>query len=285
MSKKITGIVTSISTIGLLATGVYFGSQNDSPDYGSHTITLKQKSTVISVFEGQDVSFRCTGKSDAPITYQWQKNKEDIEGAIDTIYIIKNTVVKDHDSNTYACKISNDSVSIVGYEALLRVIPIISNGKNNKYSFASFKRRSLKDVPLSELNNSKIIGACFYQDKPFTEFLPKDAQGIELINCNLDNCVIPNSCTVIGGTNKQFVEQNDGEYWIVDKDLKPVEPRDKENFIKCGLSIKPEDIPVKKVAESVTLAYDPDRIKQQKIDAVVNNPDTLKAVMERAGKL
>ena len=149
---------------------------------------------------------------------------------------------------------------------------------NKKYSYASHKRKTFLDVPASEFNNSEIIGASFYQNEPYTDVFPADVVGLELSG-NYDNCNIPAGATFKSGTNQQIKTQNDGEYWIVDKDLKPISPRDSDNFDRCGLSKVPKDIPSKMVDEPVTIANDPEIIEQRKIEELRNDYPALKQMI------
>jgi hypothetical protein len=149
----------------------------------------------------------------------------------------------------------------------------------------TYKRQSLLNVDPAEFSDSEIVGACFHQDIPFTDVFPPGIKGVVFTKCNLDNCNIPPGATVNGGTNKHFKTMNDQEYWLVGKDLKPIEPRDKEMFIKCGLSIDPKDIPAESLTEAITITNDPERIGQQKIQALANDPARLKALLVEKGEL
>jgi hypothetical protein len=114
--------------------------------------------------------------------------------------------------------------------------------------------------------------------------LPKGGTCI-LRECNSDNCNIPVRYSVEGGTNKHFLTQNDGEYWIVGRDLKPIAPRDVDRFVKCGLSILPSSIPPAPLKEPITMTCDPARIEQQKIQALANDSVRLKQILVDAGEL
>ncbi|MBU2249108.1 MAG: hypothetical protein KKD77_20340 [Gammaproteobacteria bacterium] len=148
---------------------------------------------------------------------------------------------------------------------------------NEKYSYQSHKRKKFLDVGPIEFNDMEIIGACFYQDTPYSDVFPKDIRGVIFRNCNLDNCNIPAGATVISGTNKQILDQTDGEYWIVDRDLNPIEPRDKDKYIEYGLSINPIDLPLGPLKENILYTNDPKVIKQRKIDAFLSDSAKVEA--------
>ena len=150
---------------------------------------------------------------------------------------------------------------------------------NEKYSYQSWKRKTFVDVDAKEFNDSEIIGACYYQDTPYTDVFPADVAGLTLTRCNLDNVNIPVGVTVKGGTNQHINTMNDGEYWIVGKDGKPIAPRDAAKFDECGLSKDPRDIPATMVAVPVTVTYDPKRIEAAKIESLKNDEARLKQIL------
>lgn len=160
---------------------------------------------------------------------------------------------------------------------------------NEKYSFpvrSWTKRKSFVDVDSSEFNDTEIVGACFHQDEPYSDVFPKGVKNCLLTKCNVDNCNIPDGFTVgEGTTNKHFLIQNDGEYWLVDKDLKPIEPRDSDRFDLCGLSKDPANLPAEKLSQPITFTNDPKYIEQQKIEALKNDPARLKQVLISSGEI
>lgn len=122
---------------------------------------------------------------------------------------------------------------------------------NEKYSYKDFLQKSLTETDPKEWDGTEVIGSCFAQETPNTTVFPA-ITGVKFIKCNLDNCVIPKDCTVEGGTNKLIQVQNDGEDWILDTSLNPVEPVDKARFLRFKLSVLPADIPATKPSLSVT---------------------------------
>ena len=156
---------------------------------------------------------------------------------------------------------------------------------NERYSYQSWKRKVFVDVDPVEFNDTEIIGACFYQDRPYSDVFPKDVKGLVLTKCNLDNVNIPAGATVNGGCNNHILTQSDGEYWIVDRDLKPVRPRDADKYVALKLSTDPKALPAEPLAEPITFTHDPVRIEQQKIQALAADPVRLKQVLVDAGEL
>jgi hypothetical protein len=124
--------------------------------------------------------------------------------------------------------------------------------KNEKYSHKDFTDQIFTHTDLSEWNNTEIIGSCFYNQIPLTKVFPSEIKNVKFIGCNLNNIIIPDGCTVEGGCHILIQVQNDGEDWILDKDLNPIEPLNKTQFEKLGLSIDPKDITNVKVNIPIT---------------------------------
>ena len=118
---------------------------------------------------------------------------------------------------------------------------------NSEFSQKDFTHQTV-ELP----NNINVYASCFSQEKVDTHVFPDDMTGVTFYNCNLDNCFIPLGNTVIGGKNRRFTVQNDGEDWVIDSQNKPVEPVTKKRFLQLGLSIDPKDIPKQKVVEAIT---------------------------------
>lgn len=156
---------------------------------------------------------------------------------------------------------------------------------NEKYSYKSWKRKSFKTVNASEFSNSEIIGACFYQEIPYSNIFPSGITNCIFTKCNLDNCEIPEGCTINRGTNKHIKLQKDGEYWIVDKSLNPIEPRDKQKFIDFGLSIDPKNLPTVNLIEPILFINDPKIIEQKKIQDLSRDSVRLKDILQEKGEL
>ena len=124
------------------------------------------------------------------------------------------------------------------------------------YSNKDFTNSILTKV--KDLNGQVIRGSCFGKEVPDTKVFPADMRDVTFINCNLDNCLIPEGNTVIDCTTRRYKVQEDGEDWIIDKDLKPIEPVNKKAWIKLGRSIDPASIQMNKV----NLSYTPPTYKE-----------------------
>ena len=125
---------------------------------------------------------------------------------------------------------------------------------NEKYSYQAYPYHDLsfKDRPAEEFNNTIIVGSCFYQEwvegdkEVVKDIFPDGIKGVTFRKCNLDNIKIPKGNIVEDGTNKKIKVQNDFWGWILNDDLTPKEPINKEQRLKVGISIDPKDIPKKK---------------------------------------
>lgn len=123
---------------------------------------------------------------------------------------------------------------------------------NEKYSHKDFTGKSLVDIKPEELNDSIIIGSCFYQENvPDCKVFPDGAKGITFIDCNLDNVLLPPESKLQNSSNRRILMQNDLEDWILDEKLKPIVPIEKKLFLELGLSIDSKDIPNEKLDKSI----------------------------------
>lgn len=126
---------------------------------------------------------------------------------------------------------------------------------NEKYSFRDFVGQEFTKLDAEEFNNTEIVGSNFWQDnKPFTSIFPEGMRGVTFKRCCLDNVVIPEgNIVVLDGADKcsnlQLKTQNDNEYWVVDKELKPIEPLERKQFLRLGLSLDPSSIPLTKQSD------------------------------------
>ena len=135
---------------------------------------------------------------------------------------------------------------------------------NEKYSFGDFLDKQFKDLPASDFNNTTIKGSCFYQQYFVdSDIFPTGMVGVTFENCNLDNVLIPNGNTIVGGCNKKIRVQNDGVDWLLDGALNPVEPVDKKRRLAASESIDPADIPATYILERV--------LTQEEFDSEFNN--------------
>lgn len=140
--------------------------------------------------------------------------------------------------------------------------PLWAQEINEKYSYKDFSNQSFKDVKPEEFNNTTIIGSCFYQNANDPnikiksdiqkDIFPNGMTGAIFDKCNLDNVYVPSGNTVLGTSCHRIIQkQNDLHNWIMDKDLKPVEPVNKRAFEELNLSKNPKDIPLIKQTKSV----------------------------------
>jgi len=120
---------------------------------------------------------------------------------------------------------------------------------NEKYSYKDFLQKTFIDTDSSEWNDSDVVGSCFAQETPNTKVFPDGIKGVTFTKCNLDNVLIPAECTMKDCTNKLIQVQKDGNDWILNPDLTPLEPVNKADYIKLGISTDPATLPVADTAE------------------------------------
>ena len=159
---------------------------------------------------------------------------------------------------------------------------------NKKYSYNSWKRKSFTGKDPEEFNNSEIVAACFSQEEPFTKVFPDGLKNVVFLNCNLDNCIIPEGATVKGGTNKHFKEQADGELWIVDASKKPVKPLKPYRFDKLGLSKDPKDlteVPDQETRVNMPLTMWKQHVQELALSDLRMDTDKLVQILKSEGKL
>jgi len=148
-----------------------------------------------------------------------------------------------------------------------------------------FKGQSFLLTDAEEFNESEVVGSSFIQKEPYTDVFPPYLTKVIFQDCNLDNCVIPDGATVVGGTNQHYKSQNDGEDWLVDQSLNPVRPLKEARFDRCKLSKLPRDIPKEMVDEPITTTNDPQKIEIDKIDSLAKDRARLKQVLIDSGEL
>jgi hypothetical protein len=142
-----------------------------------------------------------------------------------------------------------------------------------------FKRIDFSKVDPAEFSDSMIVNSSFEADEPYSKFFPDGVKNCVFKGCNINNIELPDGMTLDTerpGTNRHFKEQNDREYWLVDKGLNPTEPRNKPKFLALGLSIDPKDIPAEKLAEPITLTSDPAIIEAKAVQEKMTDPVWIK---------
>jgi predicted GH43/DUF377 family glycosyl hydrolase len=125
---------------------------------------------------------------------------------------------------------------------------------NKEYSYKDFTAKDLTKTDPKTWNDTEVIGSCFHQHTPKTVVFPTGITGVTFTRCNLDNVVVPKECTINGGCHRWIAVQSDGENWILDESLTPVEPINKATYIKLGLSTAPLSISSAKLSESVIVS-------------------------------
>jgi len=136
-----------------------------------------------------------------------------------------------------------------------------------EYSFEDFTNQKLFDA--TDLDGSVIVGSCFYQDPdsqdadPRVKVFPDDMQGVTFIECNLDNVYVPPGNTVdLLCSCRRIKRQNDGESWILNEDLVPIEPLSKERLAAVGGNIVPRKIPRRAIRKEELRRLRSERMKK-----------------------
>jgi hypothetical protein len=135
-------------------------------------------------------------------------------------------------------------------------IPELEFDFDDELSLKVFTNNNFAEQAIS-FSNKAIYGSCFLQETPDSNIFPEGMTNVTFVNCNLDNVVIPDGCTVIntnGAEAQRFAVQNDLNDWIIDSKNAPVAPVDYKFYEKKGLPVPdPKDIPAQKVSEPVDL--------------------------------
>ena len=117
---------------------------------------------------------------------------------------------------------------------------------DDKLSGKDFTNKNLRDIKI--IPGTVIYASVFYQEnKPDEHIFPEDMAGVSFYNCNLDNVYIPLGNTIIGGTHKKMMVQNDLRDWEIDKDSKPIKVMNEDYWKVEGVSIDVKDIPLEKL--------------------------------------
>lgn len=120
---------------------------------------------------------------------------------------------------------------------------------DDKLSGKDFTGKSLKDEHI--LPGTNIYASVFYQEnKPDEHIFPEDMAGVSFYNCNLDNVYVPLGNTIIGGTHKNMMVQNDLRDWEIDETAKPIKVSNEKYWIAEGCSVDPKDIPLTKIVDT-----------------------------------
>lgn len=126
--------------------------------------------------------------------------------------------------------------------------------RNDKYSFTDFTGQKFLDA--SDIDNTVIVGSCFYQPcdpdrrgDPQVDVFPRSIRGVTFVQCNLDNVYIPPGNTIDPSCSHERIKpQNDGENWLLNERLDPVEPRRKRTLETLGENVDPHSIPPQRIS-------------------------------------
>ena len=129
------------------------------------------------------------------------------------------------------------------------------NRCSKKYSFQDFTNQHLRTA--TDLDGTIIIGSCFYQvcsaahaGDPLKHIFPEDMRDVFFVECNLDNVYIPPGNTLNQCSHRRIKRMNDGEYWFVGEDFKPIEPIHKKRLELLQANVNPEKIPAEKISDA-----------------------------------
>lgn len=115
---------------------------------------------------------------------------------------------------------------------------------HEELSSKDFTEKAFVDIP----DGTNVYMSCFSCETPDSPIFRADMTGVTFYNCNLDNCLIPDGNTVVGGSIERFMVQNDMRDWKVDEEGAPVKVVNEEFYIAQCVSVDKKDIPSKKVA-------------------------------------
>jgi hypothetical protein len=123
---------------------------------------------------------------------------------------------------------------------------------NEQYSFRDFTNQDLRSA--TDLDGAVIKGSCFYQTcaedfagDPLRHIFPGDMRDVSFVECNLDNVYIPPGNTIRQCSHRRIKRMNDGEYWFVGEDFKPVEPIHEKRLKLLQANVDPKKIPAEKI--------------------------------------
>lgn len=132
--------------------------------------------------------------------------------------------------------------------------------KCEKLSHKDFMNQSFLMDESADWSNKTIVGTNLYQEiigefKGRINVLPDGVENLVLERCNLDNVLIPEGVTVIGGSNRVVLVQTDAEDWECDDDGNPIRPVNWKKYEKLGASTDPADLPDEQMEKSVLKEY------------------------------
>jgi hypothetical protein len=93
---------------------------------------------------------------------------------------------------------------------------------NNELSFKNFVNKIVSNLSFSD---KVIYSSSFYHETPDVHTFPEGMTGVTFINCNLDNCYIPEGNTLVNCSTRRFMANpEDGHDWEVDENLNFIKP-------------------------------------------------------------
>jgi hypothetical protein len=120
--------------------------------------------------------------------------------------------------------------------------------KWSQNDFSNSKAYTILNVNLPD--GSTIYRSSFYREDPYYILFQTTAANITLLECNVDNIVIPDGWLVNNLYRPapiQFTEQNDRRDWILDIQGKPVKVENEDFWKMQGKDVDPKDIPLTKI--------------------------------------
>ena len=130
------------------------------------------------------------------------------------------------------------------------------NGQQIQYadslSLQNFSGQIAIDVTI--LPGTTVYASTFDNETPDTQVFSSTMTGVTFIEVHLDNVVIPPGNivkNVYTEAPKRFKVQTDRSDWIIDRDNKPIEPLNKEQYLRLGISIDPRDLPATDLDQSI----------------------------------
>jgi len=121
------------------------------------------------------------------------------------------------------------------------------------WDYQDLSQTDLTGLPPEEFIGRTIIGSCLGRLKPRTVVFPEGTRDVRFEGCNLDNVLLPPGSVLVDKReavsglaccNRQFAQQRDGEFWLVDDKGAPTKPVREAEFDRLGLSKSPASIAI-----------------------------------------
>lgn len=136
---------------------------------------------------------------------------------------------------------------------------------NERYSSgfghdADWTNRDFRKTDPIEWNGTTVVGACFYQEAPYSatgipdprkDIFPRSMKDVTFRFCNLDNVIVPPGNIVEANCcHRRIRVQNDRDDWALNEDGQPLKPVNKKTRERQGVTIDPADLPERLVSEA-----------------------------------